>query len=88
MILGVAQLIIQGIGVVAVTLTLYVYYRQLRTMNNQRQAMEREMAARMRPWIGLFDFGFEPALPPPRQRSETLKICSATAEHYRHRRLG
>lgn len=51
------QIFIQGAGVVAVTLTLYVYYRQLCTMDAQRRAMEREMAARMRPWVGLFGFG-------------------------------
>src|ERR1043166_360805 len=57
----IAQLAIQGVGVVAVILTLYVYYRQLRTMDRQQRAVEREMAARMRPWVGLFGFAFEPA---------------------------
>jgi hypothetical protein len=68
-----AQLVVQSVGVVAVILTLYVYYRQLRTMDEQRRAVEREMAARMRPWVGLFGFGFEPAAP-PRQGSDVLRL--------------
>lgn len=69
----IAQLVVQGLGVVALILTLYVYYRQLRTMDQQRRAIEREMAARLRPWVGLFDFGFEPAAP-PRQRNDVLRL--------------
>ena len=55
----VAQIIVQGVGVIAVLVTLYFYYRQLHTMDRQQIAIEREMAARMRPWVGLFDFEFE-----------------------------
>jgi hypothetical protein len=54
-----AQLIVQGVGVTAVLVTLYFYYRQLHTMDRQQLAIEREMAARMRPWVGLFGFEFE-----------------------------
>lgn len=61
------QLVVQDIGVVAVILTLYVYYRQMRTMERQLRAVEREMAARMRPWVGLFGFRFDPAVPPDQQ---------------------
>lgn len=69
----IVQVVIQSVGVIAVTLTLYVYYRQLRTMDEQRKAGEREMAARMRPWMGLYGFGFEPA-DPPVQCGDILKI--------------
>ena len=33
----------------------------LRESKAQRRALETEIAARMRPWVGLFDFGFEAA---------------------------
>jgi hypothetical protein len=74
-----AQLTIQGVGVVAVILTLYVYYRQLRTMNAQRQALEREMAARLRPWVGLFGFGFEAAAHPKHQSTLRLLLRNCGA---------
>jgi len=56
-------LVVQVVGAIALLLTLVVYYRQLLTMNRQRQASEREIAARMRPWVGLFDFSLERTAP-------------------------
>ena len=41
-------------------------------MDQQRRAVDREMAARMRPWVGLFDFGFEPAA--PQQGNDVLRL--------------
>lgn len=66
-----AQLAIQGTGVIAVVLTLYVYYRQMRTMDAQRQASEREMALRMRPWVGLFGLEHR-TVPTPGQPSDVV----------------
>lgn len=65
-------LAVQGVAALAVVLTLIVYYRQMLAMDRQVRAMEREMAARMRPWIGMFDFGFEPAVPP--ETSDVLRV--------------
>jgi hypothetical protein len=67
-----ATLLVQGLAAVAVVLTLVVYFRQMRTMERQVQAMEREMAARMRPWIGMFDFGFAAAALP--ETADVLRV--------------
>jgi len=68
----IAQLVIQIVGLTAIVLTLLVYYRQLLTMQAQRKALEQEIAARMRPWIGLFDFGmYAPDVP---STDQALKI--------------
>jgi hypothetical protein len=40
-----AQLVVQIIGVIALILTLYIYYRQLRTMGAQLQAAQRASSA-------------------------------------------
>lgn len=70
----IAQLILQSTGMTAVILTLYVYYRQLRTMDQQRRTLEREMAARMRPWVGMFGFGLDAATSLERSRADTLTL--------------
>lgn len=67
-----ATLLVQGLAAVAVVLTLVVYFRQMRTMERQVQAMEREMAARMRPWVGMFDFGFVAAALP--ETADVLRV--------------
>jgi hypothetical protein len=86
-----AQLGIQAVGVVAVTLTLFVYYRQMRTMDQQRRATEREMAARMRPWVGLFGVSFEPGTLAPAQSGERLGLllrnCGALPAQNAHLKL-
>jgi hypothetical protein len=70
--LEVAQLAVQGLVAIAVVLTLYIYYKQLRTMDRQLRAMEREVAARMRPWVGMFGFEFVPALAP--DNSDVVRV--------------
>jgi hypothetical protein len=62
------QICVQGLGVAAVTVTLWVYYRQMRTMDRQAQAAEAEMAARLRPWVGLFGLEYVPS------PQETLRV--------------
>src|SRR5688572_4139916 len=51
-----SQLGIQIVGMLALVLTLAVYFGQLRTMQSQQRITESEMAARMRPWVGMFGF--------------------------------
>ena len=72
--LEVIQLSVQVIGMTAVILTLYVYYRQLRTMEAQHRTLEREVASRMRPWIGLYDFGINSPALPSAGGNETLRV--------------
>lgn len=67
-----ATLAVQAVASIAVVLTLIVVYRQMRTMDRQLRAMEGEMAARMRPWVGMFDFDFVPATTPA--TADVLKV--------------
>jgi hypothetical protein len=70
----VSQLVIQGAGVVGVILTLAVYYRQLRTMERQHRALEREIGARLRPWMGMFGLAYEEPKLPLSDADEILRI--------------
>jgi hypothetical protein len=74
--------------IVVGVLTLYVYYRQLVTMEKQRAALEREMAGRMRPWVGLFDFGLNRPNPPLAEKGELLKVLLAIQVRFQRRRRG
>jgi len=56
----VLQSVVQTIILIAVIATFVVYYCQMRTMERQARAIEDEMAARLRPWIGMFEFGYKP----------------------------
>ena len=53
--------VVGAAGVVAVFVSTLLAWRALRETRAQRQAIEREMAARMRPWVGLFAFTFRPS---------------------------
>lgn len=52
--------VVAAVGVFAVFVSAHLAWRALRETRAQREAIEREMAARMRPWVGLFGFGFDP----------------------------
>ena len=58
------QIAIQVLTLAVIWLTWRVYQRQLETMNRHREASELEISARLRPWVGLLDFGYEPGSPP------------------------
>jgi len=50
--------VISAIGIIAVFLSTILAWYSLRETKSQRLAIENEMAARMRPWVGLFDCKF------------------------------
>jgi hypothetical protein len=50
--------IISSIGIFAVFISTILAWHSFRETRAQRRAMENEMAARMRPWVGLFDCKF------------------------------
>lgn len=52
--------VVAAIGVSAVFISTLLAWRSLRETKAQRQATEREIAVRMRPWVGLFGFAFDP----------------------------
>lgn len=52
--------VVTAVGVLAVFGSTILGWFALRETKAQREALEREMAVRMRPWVGLFGFGFEP----------------------------
>lgn len=47
-----------SIGIIAVFISTILAWNSLRETKAQRQAIENEMAARMRPWVGLFNCKF------------------------------
>lgn len=55
--------VVGAVGVVALFVSTLLAWRALRETRAQRQAIEREMAVRMRPWVGLFGFRFDPSGP-------------------------
>lgn len=65
---------IELVGTIALVLTLFVYSGQLRTMNAQRRAMEREIASRMRPWVGMFHLELDSESPSNGAKEHRLRI--------------
>jgi hypothetical protein len=53
--------VVGAIGVLAVFISTLLAWRSLHETRAQRQATEREFAVRMRPWVGLFGFGYNPS---------------------------
>ena len=51
--------VVTAASIVALFFTTLFTWWSLRETQIQRKAIERELAARMRPWMGLFDFEFE-----------------------------
>jgi len=47
--------IFSSFGILAAIVYTFLTWRLFRETKAQRQAIENEMAARVRPWIGLFD---------------------------------
>lgn len=55
--------IVTSVGIILLGLyTLYTYW-SLRELRAQREAQERELTFRLRPWLGVFEFGFRSANP-------------------------
>jgi hypothetical protein len=52
--------VVASIPVSAVFISTLLAWRSLCETKAQRQATEREIAVRMRPWVGLFGFAFDP----------------------------
>ena len=50
-----------AVATVVTAVAIIFAWLSLRESKAQRRALETEIAARMRPWVGLFDFGFEAA---------------------------
>jgi hypothetical protein len=50
-----------AVATAVAAVAIFFAWRSLRESKAQRQALEAEIAARMRPWVGLFDFWFEGA---------------------------
>lgn len=53
--------VVSAVGVFAVFISTLLAWRALKETKAQRHAIEREIAVRMRPWVGLFDFAFHPS---------------------------
>lgn len=51
--------IFSSIGILALFISTILAWHSLRETKSQRRAIEDEMAARMRPWVGLFNCQFE-----------------------------
>jgi hypothetical protein len=51
--------LISAVGVIAVFISTLLTWRALHETKSQRQSMEREIAVRMRPWVGLFGFDYK-----------------------------
>lgn len=63
-----------GVGVIAVFVSTLLAWQGLRETKAQRQAAERELAVRMRPWVGLFGFAFEPARSNAPHKGDALRL--------------
>src|SRR5205807_4539275 len=55
--------LIAAFGVLAVFISTLLAWRSFHETRAQRKATEREIAVRMRPWVGLFGFSFDPSPP-------------------------
>jgi hypothetical protein len=53
--------VVSAVGVFAVFISTLLAWRALKETKAQRHAIEREIAVRMRPWVGLFGFAFHPS---------------------------
>jgi hypothetical protein len=60
--------VVAAVGVIAVFISTLLTWRTLYETRAQRDTMEREMAVRMRPWVGLFGFAYKPV----QSRGDTL----------------
>jgi len=66
--------LVTALGVIALFCSTLFAWWSLRETQAQRKAVEREMAARMRPWMGLFAFSFEPAVPESEHTEDVIKL--------------
>ena len=62
--------VVAAVGVLAVFISTLLAWRSLHETRAQRQATERELAVRMRPWVGLFGFSFSSSPP----KGDTLRL--------------
>lgn len=63
--------VVSAASVFAVFISTLLAWRALKETKAQRNTMEREIAVRMRPWVGLFGFAFQPS----DSAEEELTLC-------------